>query len=57
MGLDSEKVTGCQKIFYSPLTGLKAGSTQLVLKDGSIKIHKVIDLSPAPVDPISTSSS
>lgn len=53
MGVDSEKVTSCQKVLYSTLGGLKAESIQLVLKGGAIKIHKVIDFSPAPVGPLS----
>jgi len=51
LGLDGEKIIRCQRVLYFTLGGLKADSTQLELKGGAIKIHKVIDLSPAPVDP------
>lgn len=56
-GLKDSEVTSCQRVLYFTLTELKADNTQQVVKKGPIKIHRAIDLSPAPVNPLSASHS
>lgn len=52
MGLWDGEVTTCQRVLYFTLTRLKADSTQPVVKEGPIKIHRAIDLSPVPLNPL-----